>query len=122
MALTKITSGVIASEFSGVTNLVAASTVDIDWNSGQVFKMVPTANTTFTFSDYKVGMVKILIITGAGSNYTLTFNPTGSDTTDAIKLGGDYDDTNGTKNFIQIVCTDDDGTPEFFYTISQQAT
>lgn len=116
MGLTKITSGVIDDEFSKVTNLTAASTVNIDWNSGQVFRMTPTSNTTFTFSDYKVGMVKILVITGAGSSYTLTFPSS------TVKLGGDYDDTSGAKNFIQIVCTDDDGTPEFFYTISQQAT
>ena len=116
MALTKITSGVIASEFQGVNNLTAASTVDIDWNSGQVFKLTPTSNTTFTFSDYKVGMVKILIVTGAGSSYTLTF-PSG-----AIRVGGQYDDTSNEKNFIQIICTDDDGTPDFFYTISQEAS
>lgn len=116
MALTKITSGVISTEFSVASNLTPAATVDVDWNSAQVFRMVPTSNTTFTFSDYKIGMVKILVVTGAGSSYTLTFP------SEAILLGGEYDDTSGTKNFIQIVCTDDDGTPEFFYTISQQAT
>ena len=55
------------------------------------------------------------LVGGGGSN-TLAFP------LEAIKLSGDYDDTSGTKNFIQIVCTDDDGTPEFFYTISQEAT
>lgn len=116
MALTKITSGIIASEFQEVTNLTAASTIDIDWNSGQVFRLTPTSSTTFTFSDYKVGMVKILIVTGAGSSYTLTFPSA------ATSLGGTYDDTSGTKNFIQIICVDDDGTPEFYYTITQPAS
>lgn len=116
MALTKISSGVIAAEFQTDSNLTAAATVDMDWNSSQVFRLTPTSSTTFTFSDYKVGMVKILIVTGAGSSYTLTFP------SDATSLGGTYDDTSGTKNFIQIICTDDDGTPEFFYTITQPAT
>jgi len=116
MALTKITSGVIASEFQGITDLVAGSTIDIDWNSAQVFRLTPTSNTEFEFSDYKVGMVKILIVTGAGSSYTLTFPD------EATALGGTYDDTSGTKNFIQIICVDDDGTPEFYYTITQPAS
>ena len=117
MALTKISSGVIAPEFQTATDLVASSTIDIDWNSSQVFRLTPTSSTGFTFSDYKIGMVKILIVTGAGSSYTLSF-----DTPTTTKLGGDYDDTSGTKNFIQIICVDDDGTPEFYYTITQPAT
>lgn len=116
MALTKISSGVVAEEFSTASNLTANSTIDIDWNSSQVFRLTPTSNTTFTFSDYKIGMVKIIVVTGAGSSYTLTFP------SEATNLGGAYDDTSGTKNFIQIICTDDDGTPEFFYTITQPAT
>ena len=116
MALTKISSGVIDDEFQTVTNLVAGSTINIDWNSSQVFRLTPTSSTTFTFSDYKIGMVKILIVTGAGSSYTLDFP------TEATSLGGTYDDTSGTKNLIQIICVDDDGTPEFYYTITQPAT
>jgi len=116
MALTKISSGVLSSEFQTVTNLTAASTIDLDWNSSQVFRLTPTSSTEFTFSDYKIGMVKILIITGAGSTYGLTFP------TEATKLGGTYDDTSGVKNFIQIICVDDDGTPEFYYTITQPST
>lgn len=117
MALTKISSGVLSSEFQTVTDLTAASTIDLDWNSSQVFRLTPTSSTTFTFSDYKIGMVKILIVTGAGSSYDLTFS-----TTTTTNLGGEYDDTSGTKNFIQIICVDDDGTPEFYYTITQPAT
>jgi len=71
MALTKISSGVIASEFQTVTNLVASSTIDIDWNSSQVFRLTPTSNTGFTFSDYKIGMVKILKMMTAHLNFTI---------------------------------------------------
>lgn len=116
MALTKITSGVIAPEFTTTSNLVSGTSVAVDWNSSQIFRVTPNHAITFTFSDYKIGMVKIIVATGSGGSNTLTFP------SEAVKLSGDYDDSSGTKNFIQIVCTDDDGTPEFFYTISQPAT
>lgn len=116
MALTKITSGVIAPEFTTTSNLVSATSVAVDWNSSQIFRVTPNHAITFTFSDYKIGMVKIIVATGSGGSNTLAFP------SEAVKLSGDYDDSSGTKNFIQIVCTDDDGTPEFFYTISQPAT
>ena len=117
MALTKITSGVIAQEFTSSSNLVSAASVSIDWNFSQVFKITPNHSITFSFTDYKVGMVKIIVATGAGGNNTLTFP------TEAVKLSDqEYDDTSGVKNFIQIVCTDDDGTPEFYYTIAKEVT
>lgn len=116
MARTRITSSVISDEFQTAHSLTPGATVDLDFNSAQVFTLVPNQNTTFTFSDFSIGMVKILRINGTGASKTLTFP------TEAILLGGAYDDTSNVKNFIQIVCTDDDGTPEFFYTISQQAT
>lgn len=114
MARTRITSGVISDEFQTSSALTGTS-IDIDWNSAQVFTLTPSGNTTFTFSDFKVGMVKILVVTGAGSTNTLAFP------LEANKIGGDYDDTSNVKNFIQIVCTSDTGNGEFFYTISQPA-
>lgn len=116
MALTKITSGVIAPEFTTSANLVSGASVSVDWNSAQIFRLTVNHSATFSFTDYKIGMVKIIVATGGGGSNTLTFP------SEAVKLSGDYDDSSGTKNFIQIVCTDDDGTPEFFYTISQPAT
>jgi hypothetical protein len=116
MALTTITSRVIAPEFTTSSNLTSAASVAVDWDSSQVFRITAGHSITFTFSDFKIGMVKIIVATGGGGSHTLTF-PTGS-----INLSGTYDDTAGTKNFIQIVCTDDDGSPEFFYTISQPTT
>lgn len=115
MARTRITSGVLSEEFQTSTAL-SGTTIDVDWNSSQIFTLTPTGNTTFTFSDYKIGMVKIILVTGAGGANTLTFP------TEANKLGGDFDDTLSTKNFIQVVCTDDTGNGEFFYTISQPTT
>ena len=118
MALTKITSGVIHDEFqtsSSINGTTSPQTVD--WNSSQVFRITPNAAITLNFTDFKIGMVKIIVATGDGvAANVLTFP------TEAILLGGEMDTTSGTKNFIQIVCTADGGSPEFFYTISQQAT
>ena len=118
MALTKITSGVISSEFQTSSNINGTTSPQtVDWNSSQIFRITPNAPITLSFTDFKIGMVKIIVATGdGGAANVLTFP------TEAILLGGEMDTTSGTKNFIQIVCTDDDGTPEFFYTISQQAT
>ena len=118
MALTKITSGVIHDEFSGTHNLSATTSPQtVDWNASQIFRITPNAAITLNFTDFKIGMVKIIVATGDGvAANVLTFP------TEAILLGGEMDTTSGTKNFIQIVCTADGGSPEFFYTISQQAT
>jgi len=113
MSRTRITTSVISDEFQTAHSLTAGATVDLDFNSAQVFTLVPNQNTTFTFSDFSIGMVKILRINGTGASKTLTFP------TEAILLGGAYDDTSNVKNFIQIVCTSDAGNGEFFYTISK---
>ena len=115
MARTRITSGVISDEFQTSHSLTGTS-IDIDWNSAQVFTLTPSGNTTFTFSDFKVGMVKILVVTGSGNSRTLTFP------SEASNLGGTYNDASNTKNFIQVICTSHSGNGEFFYTISQPAS
>ena len=113
MSRTRITTSVISDEFQTSHSLTAAATVNLDFNLAQVFTLTPNQNTTFTFSDYIIGMVKILRINGTGGAKTLTFPTT------AYKIGGTYDDAANIKNFIQIICTDDTGNGEFFYTISQ---
>lgn len=117
MALTKITSGVVSEEFSSSTPLVSATTVDIDWNSSKVFTLTPNEAITLTFSDYKVGMVKILVATGAAGSGDISFP------SEAIDLAGTaFDNTTGVKNFIQMICTSEDNNGEFFYTITQPST
>jgi len=114
MARTRITSGVVSDEFQ-TSHSLSGTSIDIDWNSAQVFTLTPSGNTTFTFSDFKIGMVKILVVTGSGNSRTLTFP------TEANIISGEYDDTLNAKNFIQVVCTSHTGNGEFFYTISQPA-
>ena len=82
----------------------AALTTNVDFLSAQVFTKTLTANTTLTFTNDNIGMVKDLVITG---DFTLTL-PAGS------TVAGEYDGT--VSNLIQIVVT---GASEYWYSISQ---
>jgi hypothetical protein len=86
------------------TTSAVISASDVDFSTAQVFTKTLTANTTLTFSNASVGMVKDLIITG---NFTLTL-PTGSTVT------GTYDGT--VSNLIQVIVT---GASTYWYSISQ---
>ena len=103
MALTKIKYGLLGDEFT--TSAVLAT--DVDFSTAQVFTKTLSANTTLTFSNDEIGMVKDLVITG---DFTLTF-PTGSKI-----VTGTYDGT--VSNLIQIVVT---GSSDYWVTISQEA-
>lgn len=103
MALTKITSKVLADEFT-TSSAISASVVD--WEAGTVFTKEFTADATLTFSNVRTGMVKTLVISG---NHTITF-PSG-----VIILNGTYNGS-ATKNIIQLISTNDD--TEIFGTIS----
>ena len=103
MALTKIKYGLLGDEFT----TSAALATDVDFSIAQVFTKTLSANTTLTFSNDEIGMVKDLVITG---DFTLTF-PTGS------KIAtGTYDGT--VSNLIQIMVT---GSSDYWVTISQEA-
>lgn len=94
----------LGSEYT-TSSVISAS--DIDFSSAQVFTKTLTANTTFTFSNDAIGMVKDLIITG---DFTLTF-PTGSKV-----ATGEYDGT--VSNLIQVLIA---GSGDYWITISQEA-
>ena len=74
----------------------AAVTTALDFSAAQVFTKTMTADTTFTYSNVGIGMVKDFILTG---DFTPTF-PSGTKT-----IAGTYDGT--VSNFIQIVAQAD---------------
>ena len=127
MALTKVTSNVlgndsvtntqVGTEFTTTSALTAGATVALDYTAAQVFTLTPNANTTINITNPVIGVSKVIVMTGAGGSYTLTFNVGGAAGT-FNKISGDYDDTSSKKNFIQITCV---GATEFWYTISQIA-
>jgi hypothetical protein len=85
------------------TTSAALGTV-VDFSSAQVFTKTLSVDTTLTFSNAQIGMVKDLVITG---DRTLTL-PAGS------TVAGTYDGT--VSNLIQVVVT---GSGEYWYSISQ---
>ena len=108
----------IDDEFTTSDALTAAATVDVDFDAAQIFTLTPTSSTTLNITNPKVGITKAIIVTGAGSSYTLSFNVGGVAGTFNL-IAGEYDDTSSTKNFIQILCV---SATEFWYSISQIAS
>ena len=102
MALTKIKYGVLGTEF---TTAAAVAAADIDFSAAAVFNKTLTADTTFTFSNDGIGMVKDLVLTGS---FVPTF-PVGSKVTN-----GAYDGT--VVNFIQIAVV---ASGDYWLSISQ---
>lgn len=84
----------------------------LDWSSAAIFPVTMGGSHTLNFSNYKKGQVVDIIVSGA---YTITLG-TASGTPTINQVGsGTYDNT--TTNLIQVTCTDDDATPEFFYSV-----
>jgi len=82
----------------------AALATNVDFSTAQVFTKTLSGDTTLTFSNAEIGMVKDLVITG---DHALTL-PAGS------TVAGTY---NGTvSNLIQVVVT---GAAEYWFSISQ---
>jgi hypothetical protein len=82
----------------------AALSTNVDFATAQVFTKTLSGNTTLTFSNDEIGMVKDLVITG---DFTLTL-PAGT------TVAGEYDGT--VSNLIQVVVT---GATEYWYSISK---
>lgn len=108
----------IDDEFTTSDTLTAGASVNIDFDAAQVFTLTPNQATTLNITNPKVGISKAIIVTGAGSSYTLAFTVGGASGTFNL-IAGEYDDTSSTKNFIQILCV---SSTEFWYSISQIAT
>ena len=84
----------------------------LDWSSASIFPVTMGGSHTLNFSNYKKGQVVDIIVSGA---YTITLGTlTGTPAINQVG-SGTYDNT--TTNLIQVTCTDDDATPEFFYSV-----
>ena len=116
MALTKVTSGVLADEFftrASSTTISTATTHEVDFTAASVVPITASAAVTLNFTNHKPGMVKNVIITDSGGTSSLAYH-----STDTVKvLNGEYSSTSGAVNFIQVICAD---TNKFYVTISQE--
>jgi hypothetical protein len=97
-----ITYAKLGTEF---TTSAAVAALAVDFSSAQVFTKTITADSTFTFTNVGIGMVKDLILTG---NFVPTF-PAGSKI-----VAGTYDGT--VSNLIQIVVA---GSGDYWLSISK---
>jgi hypothetical protein len=93
----------LANEF---TTSAVISASDIDFATAQVFTKTLAADTTFTFSNTSIGMVKDLVITG---DFVITW-PAGTKI-----AAGTY--SGAVSNLIQVVVT---AAGEYWLTISQE--
>ncbi len=109
----------VDAEFTTSSALTAGATVDVDYDSAQVFTLTPNASTTFNITNPKIGVTKTIIVTGAGGSYTADTWTVGGGAGTFNRIAGEYDDTSSTKNFYQITCI---SATEFWYSISQIAS
>ena len=93
----------LSSEFT-TSSVISAN--DIDFAAAQVFTKTLTGDTTFTFSNTDIGMVKDLVITG---DFVITW-PAGTKIAAGIYSGA-------VSNLIQVVVT---AAGEYWLTISQE--
>ena len=120
MALTKVTSDVLADEFFSIKTshtTTADETRDIDFTEAAVVPITTSHALTLKPTNYKVGMVKNVIITDAGGTSSIAYSTADSRVTKL--LNGEYSNTTGAVNFLQIICV---GTNKFYVTISQEPT
>jgi hypothetical protein len=108
----------LAAEFNTTSTLTAGASVSVDCSSAQVFSLTPNQNTALNITNPRVGSTKLIVVTGAGGGYALSWTVGGSSGTFNL-VAGTYNDTLSTKNFIQLTCV---APTEFWYTISQIAS
>lgn len=99
-------------QLGNAQDLVNAVSVDltgteVDFSAGQVFTKTLTSNTTLTFSNFNIGEVKDLVVTG---DFTLTLPLA------ANIVFGAYDGS--VSNLIQVLCTRESPS-QFWVSINQ---
>jgi hypothetical protein len=113
-----VTVGKVHNQFKTSSSLGSSATENVDWEAAQVFTLTPSQSTTLNIINPTIGIQKVIAITGSGNSYTITLNVGGSAGTFNL-ASGEYDDTSGVKNLINILCV---SSTEFWYSISQIAT
>lgn len=98
------------------SSVTTSGATTIDWSTAASFPITMGGAHTLNFSNYKKGQVIDLIINGA---YAVTLGTT-TGTPVFNKVGTQSYDTT-TTNIIQVMCTDDDSTPNFFFAIGTYA-
>ena len=97
----------------GSSPLSPLADLDIDFDTAQVFTITSSITMDLNFTNASIGDVKDIIVTDSGGTSALTFDTT---TNTITTISGEYSNTSGAVNFIQVACT---GANTFFLSISQ---
>jgi len=120
MALTKVTHNVLENRYTAINAIGTTSgAFNIDFSLGVVHTVTLGGAHTGTFTNFKVGQVIDIIITG---DHALTLSATASGTPSINKIGStDY--AGASTNVIQVVCTSaSSSTPQFLYSVNTYAS
>ena len=109
----------LSNRYTASSAVTSATAITIDTSLADVFTWTAGHSTTVAFTNVKVGSTCVLAITGGGSSYTLALGNINGSAGTFNKLGGTYDDTSSTKNFIEFKFI---STSEAWYQISQIAS
>ena len=110
-----ITHDKLEGRYTAKQDLGTGTDQTLDFSLYTTFTATMNGNATFTISNPKQGQVVNFILSG---NHTPTLAMTNADFN---KVGSiDYDGAN--TNLIQIICTDDDSTATFQYSVNTIAT
>lgn len=96
----------------GSSALSPSANLDVDFDTAAVFTITSSISIELNFTNASIGDVKDIIITDSGGTSGLTLNSGLTATT----IAGEYSNTSGAVNFIQVVCT---AANTFFLSISQ---
>ncbi len=113
-----VTNSKLGVEYTASSALTSAATIAVDTDTADIFTYTSGVNNTLNFTDVVIGAMKNFVITGGGSSYTVTLGTSNGASCTYNKISGDYDDTSGTKNLVQIKWI---AVNEAWYTISQPA-
>lgn len=112
----KITYAKLGAEFT--TKATIPSDYDIDFATASVFTdTMDAATIAYDIENPKVGDVKTLVLTGDGTDRTISFEMSGStgETFNKMKGSDDFVFTSGALNLVQIICVDDTANGEDFW-------
>ena len=111
-----VTQAQLGAEFTSKATI--PSDYDVDFSTAAVFEdTMDAATIAYDIENPNVGDVKTLVLSGDGTDRTISFEMSGStgETFNKMKGSDDFSFTSGAKNLVQIICVDDTANSEVFW-------
>ena len=111
----KVTYAKLGAEFTSKATI--PSDYDVDFSTAAVFEDTMDADIDYDIENPKVGDVKTLVLTGDGTDRTISFLMSSStgETFNKMKGSDAFSFTSGDKNLVQIICVSDTANSEVFW-------